>query len=703
MGLWNFFVRVRSGSAARNSGRALPKPKSRWQFSGLERLEHRTLLSADLAIVNVASPATAVVAGDVVQYNITVSNSGTSDATGTVITDQLPTGETFLGLETPNAPNAPNVSYNAATNTVTFNAGTILGGGTGSIAANVFALINSTANGTLTNTAAAYSPDDPSHSTAGAAATSQQQNAVNAVGASATDLSIAVTAANNNAAVNPGGTDNVVYTVVVKNNGSNAATGIKVTDYLPASFAGTNTSEPAGVTVAFPENDVAQATLPDLAAGQTETFTITFDGPDTPPGALVNTAFVTSANGDTDPSDNVATNVTPVTPAAGPATVDLSVSQSTSPNLGVVNQPLTYTVTATNNSTTSDATNVYLTDLLPTGTTFVSGSTSVGGVNVTVDSASVISVLFPTLAKQTSATVTLTVTPTATGTITNSAYVESADDMDTTQANNVVTNQTTVNATALAQNYQAGALGDGTNETFVSNLYHELLGRAGDTGGLAFWQNFLQASGANGRTAAVTGFLNSNEYKTLLVTTVYENLLHRAPDAGGLQYWVSALGTPGTPGGQGMLDEKLLVAGIASSGEYYVDAGNTDQGWVDQLYVDLLGRTADSGGQTYWVGQAGGLTATTRNSLVVNLLNTPEVEHKLLNAAYPGSETSPSTGTFVGGDYALANITGGGWENLYLQGQANTTPDPYFVQLAAQASWDSVINGILESSQFYAH
>ncbi|HET6879148.1 MAG TPA: DUF4214 domain-containing protein [Pirellulales bacterium] len=680
----------------------MPNRKSRRQLSALERLEHRTLLSADLAIVNVASPATAVVAGNVVQYNITVSNSGT-DATNTVVTDQLPTGETFLGLETPNATNAPNISYNLANNTVTFNAGTILGGGTGSVTANVYALINSTANGTLTNTAAAYSPDDTSHSTAGSAVTSQQQNSVNALGSNATDLAIAVTAANNNAAVNPGGIDNVVYTVVVKNNGSNTATGVKVTDYLPASFAGTNTSEPAGVTVTFPQSDVAQATLPDLAAGQSETFTITFDGPDTPPGALVNTAFVTSANGDINPSDNVATNVTPVTPVAGPATVDLSVSQSTSPSLGAVNQPLTYTVTVTNNSASSDATNVYLTDLLPAGTILVSGATSVSGVNVTVESGSVVSVLFPTLAKQTSATVTLTVTPTATGTITNSAYVESGVDMDTTQSNNAISNQTTVNATALAENYLAGTPGNGSDATFISNLYHELLGRAADAGGQVFWQNFLQTTGANGRTDAVIVFLNSYEYRTQLVTTVYENLLHRAPDTGGLQFWASALGTPGTPSSQGMLDEKLLIAGIAGSNEYYADAGNTDQGWVDHLYADLMGRTADSGGQTYWIEQAGGLTAITRSTLVVNMLNTAEVENKLLNAAYPGTQTSPTTGTPVGGSYALADMTGGGWENLYLEGAYNASPDPFLVQLASQASWDSVIVGILESSQFYTN
>src|SRR5207245_6708718 len=135
---------------------------------------------------------------------------------------------------------------------------------------------------------AAHSPDDTTHATAGTAITGPQVYSVTSLGAGASDLSISVSAANNNASVHPGGIDTETYTIVVKNNAANTATGLQVLDYLPASFAGTNTSEPTGVTVSFPQSDVAQATLPDLAAGQSTTFTITFDGPDTPPGVLIN-------------------------------------------------------------------------------------------------------------------------------------------------------------------------------------------------------------------------------------------------------------------------------------------------------------------------------------------------------------------------------------------------------------------------------
>jgi uncharacterized repeat protein (TIGR01451 family) len=664
-------------------------------------------MAADLAITNQVAPTSTLVAGNVVQYDLTVTNSGSLSATATMVTDQLPVGEMFLGLRVPGAATSPSISYDGGANAVTWNAGTIASGG-GSVNAIVYALVNTNSAGSLTNTAAAFSPDDPSHSSSASAVTSQQQSKASRLSGGAADLSIGVAAANHNAPVAPGGTDSETYTIVVKNNGQTTATGVQVIDLLPPGSApGTNSTEPTGVTVTFPQSYYALATLPDLAAGQSLKFTITFDGPDTPPGALVNQAYVTSAGGDTNNSDNFATTVTPVTPAAG-STVDLAITQTNSPNSGTVQQSLVYTITVTNNSSTTDATNVYVTDVLPAGAVYVSGSTSVGGVNIVPQSGAVVSALIPTLAKGTSATLTLTVIPSAGGTVTNTASVESGDDQDSSQSNNVVSTNTHINSFGLIANFVAGTPGDGTDTTFISNLYQELLGRAADSAGLSYWLNYLQTTpGSAGRNQAVSTFMASDEYKTALVTSVYENLLHRAPDAGGLQYWVGALGNPGQPGGHnGVADEKYLVTAIASSGEYYADTGGTDRSWVDSLFVDLLGRTIDSGGETYWTQQAGNLTAATRGTLVLDLLNSAEADQKLLNAVYPSTGTSPAPGALSGGTYALANITGGGWENLYLEGPyiaTGQTSDPFFVQLQNQMPWDDVISEMLQTSQFYTN
>ena len=605
---WSFFARAgRRSQPNRKSHRATVSRKSRLPFAGLEQLEHRTLLTANLAITNTASPATAVTAGEVVQYNLNISSTG-ADATNTVVTDHLATGETFLRLAVANETSSPNISYNLSTNTVTYNAGTI--STVTPVTATVYALVGSSASGTLTDTAAAYSPDDSSHSTAGTAVTSQAQNSVTALGGGASDLAISVSAANNNAAVNPGGTDNVVYTVTVKNNGSNTATGVQVLDYLPASFAGTNSSEPTGVTVTFPSSDVAQATLPDIAAGQSQTFSLTFDGPDTPPGALVNMAVVTDTNGDSNTDNNYAFTVTPVNPAAG-STVDLSVTQRASIN-PVINQPLTYTLTVTNNSTTTDATNVYVTDLLPPGATFVSGSTSVSGVNVTAQAGSVVSAVFPTLAKGTSATITLTVTPTVTGSITNSAYVESTDDQDAAQTNNANLLNTTVNATSLT-----------AHQLYVSAVYEDVLGRAVDASGLSYWAGLLD--GGTAISSVAYSIAHSAEYyQKFVIEPDYLKLLGRAVDATGLTYWTQQM--------QNGLTDQGLEADLVASDEFYTNAGGTNTAWVDAVYTSLLGRSADANGQQYWTGQL--IAGVSRVTVALGIANSTENNTILIDADY---------------------------------------------------------------------
>jgi hypothetical protein len=88
-------------------------------------------------------------------------------------------------------------------------------------------------------------------------------------------------------------------------------------------------------------------------------------------------------------------------------------------------------------------------------------------------------------------------------------------------------------------------------------------------------------------------FTHSEEYFANLVTQDYVNLLHRTPSAAEVNGWVRLLES-------GITDEQVL-AGFASSAEYYLQAGGNDQAWVEALYHDLLGRDADGGGEAGWV------------------------------------------------------------------------------------------------------
>jgi uncharacterized repeat protein (TIGR01451 family) len=119
---------------------------------------------------------------------------------------------------------------------------------------------------------------------------------------------------------------------------------------------------------------------------------------------------------------------------------DLSLTKADSPDPVSVGQSFTYTLTASNAGPVAQATGVTVEDTVPAGVTFQSANASQGSC---VQSAGTVSCNLGNLAKDASATVTITVTPQAGGTITNTATV-SGEQRDPNSANNTATAQTTV-------------------------------------------------------------------------------------------------------------------------------------------------------------------------------------------------------------------------------------------------------------------
>lgn len=152
------------------------------------------------------------------------------------------------------------------------------------------------------------------------------------------------------------------------------------------------------------------------------------------------------------------------------------------------------------------------------------------------------------------------------------------------------------------------------------------------------------------------------------------------------------------------------------SDEYLQDAlgaGNPSaqpaqgQSWVDALYRDVLGRTADAGGLAYWTQQVMAQNNQSGRAAVASaFLSAPEVDHKLLGGDYPGAAgpvgAPGAPGTPALGDYALADLTGNGWNNLYFQGRLNAAEvDPFFAGLQSGASYDQTIARMLDSGQYF--
>ena len=159
------------------------------------------------------------------------------------------------------------------------------------------------------------------------------------------------------------------------------------------------------------------------------------------------------------------------------------------------------------------------------------------------------------------------------------------------------------------------------NQVLVEEDYRVLLNRAAEPGGLTYWSTQLN----NGVTpnSVGMGIANSTESKTDIVTNDYQSFLNRAPEPGGLAYWLGQLQSGRTP--------DQVAAGILGSVEYFADNGSTNQGFVSALYRNVLGRTPDSGGNTFWLNALA--SGVSRTLVAFDFLTSPEAAAKQATSA----------------------------------------------------------------------
>lgn len=107
---------------------------------------------------------------------------------------------------------------------------------------------------------------------------------------------------------------------------------------------------------------------------------------------------------------------------------------------------------------------------------------------------------------------------------------------------------TLANVERLAFSDETIALDVNGNAGEAYRLYQAAFNRAPDKGGLGFWINTLDSGSSLAQVA--NDFVNSSEFQQLygtspssndLVTAMYHNVLHRVPDAGGMAYWLDQL------------------------------------------------------------------------------------------------------------------------------------------------------------------
>jgi streptogramin lyase len=145
----------------------------------------------------------------------------------------------------------------------------------------------------------------------------------------------------------------------------------------------------------------------------------------------------------------------------------------------------------------------------------------------------------------------------------------------------------------------------------VNGVYRMILGRAPDPSGGASAVAYLKAGGPLSQLAA--DLLTSPEYDGDCVQSFYHNYLDRTPTTAEQTAGIAFLEGGGT--------QEQLAAQIFDSDEFNT-LFPTDAGFVQQLYIDILGRLPAPQEVSSWVSMLG--TGTTRPQVVSSIMNSSE-------------------------------------------------------------------------------
>ncbi len=288
---------------------------------------------------DLADPA---VAGENVEWSITVANDGPSDASGTTLVDKMPPGFTAVAVDDTDR-------CAIEDNTVNCDFGTLEAADSATVVITA-ATDPSLADGSVHHNTGTAEGRDVAEAVADTEATTIVRRS---------DLS--VTKSSDEAVV--AGT-NQAYTIAVNNAGPADADNVVVTDSLPA---GTSfVSDSNGVCEAA--GPLVTCELGALEAASSTDFELVVAVTDAAPNPLANVVLVESDSIDPDSTNNTSTDTTEITYSA-----DVTVTKTTAADIGVAGEALSWDVVVTNHGP-SIANDVTIEDVLPDGVTFETAS-----------------------------------------------------------------------------------------------------------------------------------------------------------------------------------------------------------------------------------------------------------------------------------------------------------------------------------------
>ena len=309
--------------------------------------------------------AATLIAGQLVNYVVTVTNTSTADAQALVITDAVPAELSNVTWNTSTQGTASVIGTGNGTANAISVTGNLPAGAANKIVINISGTLSAGFSGSLANTATA-TPAEPG--TVAKSATSTGE-AIRQPALSILKTGPATITAGNQ----------ITYTITVANTGVSDAVDLVIADVVPASIKNVSWTATIGgsALIGNGANGIGNnlSLTGDIPAGAANKITLTVRGTVDPSfsGSILNTATAT-------PTESAATPVSSSVTTTATRTPELSITK-TGPATLVAGQNITYTIIV-NNFSTSDAKALVITDQVPATVGGITWSAIAGGAGV---------------------------------------------------------------------------------------------------------------------------------------------------------------------------------------------------------------------------------------------------------------------------------------------------------------------------------
>jgi hypothetical protein len=159
----------------------------------------------------------------------------------------------------------------------------------------------------------------------------------------------------------------------------------------------------------------------------------------------------------------------------------------------------------------------------------------------------------------------------------------------------------------------------------ITQEYHDILRRSPSQDDIDFWAARIGNTWTPGQFVAHLASSSEADDKSGSVIRLYRAYFLRNPDHGGLTYW------------QGKRDAGMTLVKISSSfahsSEFQRRYGSLSNAkFVDLVYQNVMGRAADSGGRSYWIGKLD--SGTSRGQMMANFSQSSEYVTKTADGVH---------------------------------------------------------------------